>query len=739
VRDRLLVALIALCASCAEHPTQPKTTNSLTITPVADTVATGDTVRLGATLKDDAGNVLTGHPVTWTSSDITVATVSGSGLVTGVAAGQATITASSEEARNSAVVTVRPPVASVTVTPATASVVIPLTLQLTATPKDAGGNVLTGLHVAWGSNRPAWGTVSPTGLVTAVAETTFATSVTITITAAVGGASGTARITVLPSVASVAVTPNTVSIVAGSSVQLTAIPRDQYGHDLADRVVTWATDNPTAATVSNAGLVTAVSHGSATITATSEGRTGTAQITLVSVASVTVAPETVSVVHGGGTAQLTATLRDSVGDVLTSGAVTWSSSSPGVATAAALNNRTVIVTGAASGTATIKATSEAASDSAMVVVLPPLSFTNVSTGSVHTCAVTTAGDAYCWGGNVNDGGELGTGSSRSSSTSPTPVSGGLTFAAVSPALTHSCGITATGAAYCWGVDSTGELGTGSGDLARIIPTPAPVQGGLTFVTLATASAFYVYNSGALLVGFGGNTCGITADSAAYCWGANDEGQLGVGSTSGLNGCWNPCSPIPVAVTGGLRFFALSVGVSFTCGLAGDSTAYCWGNNYFGTLGDSTTYNSSVPIPVAGGLHFKSINAGYGAVCGLTAGGTAYCWGTYATGSYGTTPTAVPGGLTFRALSSGSVPSCGITSSGAAYCWDGYQGTPINPTLVPGGLSFTSISNRRTSGGYGHTCGRATDGFLYCWGANYSGQLGDGTTTDRSTPVKVLGQ
>src|SRR2546426_4706593 len=485
VRQAVIAIWFALVAACSDNPTQPVPSGSLTVTPPTDTVATGDTVRLAATLKGAAGNVVTGRRIAWASHNLSVATVTGSGLVSGLDVGRATITATSEGNKDSAVVTVLPRVAFVTVTPDTASVIVGYTIQLHAIPKDAGGNVLSGLDVAWGSAHASIAMVSPSGLVTAVAETSYSGCVGpgcyyffLNITAAIGGTSGTARIMVMPHVASVTVIPNAALLVAGSTVQLAATPKDARGYELTARPVTWGTDNPTAATVSNAGLVTAVSHGSATITATSEGTTGTAQMVLVRVTSVTVAPETITVVHGGS-AQLTATLKDSAGSVLSYGPVTWSSSS-GVASVAPVTDRIASATGVSTGTAAIRATSGAARDSATIVVLPPMSFAAVNVGATHTCAITAGGVAYCWGPNgvwlTETGTLLGTGSrtgpqlcpvpynpsdSIACSTSPIAVSGGLTFAEVRPGPSHTCGLTTAGAAYCWGVEAAGALGIGA--------------------------------------------------------------------------------------------------------------------------------------------------------------------------------------------------------------------------------------------------------------------------------------
>src|SRR5437867_4536154 len=230
---------------------------SVTISPTAPNMYVGGAVQLTAIPKDAAGNALVGRAISWTSSNAAIATVSASGLVTGVAVGAATITATSEGQSGTAAVTVSSvPVAAVTVSPATATVFVGATTQLTATPKDAAGNVLTGRAVTWTSSNAAFVTVSATGLVTGVA----AGSVTITATSE--GKSGSA------------------SVIVGQTLQLTATPLDANGLPLAGRLIAWASSAPAVAAVSTGGLVTGVAAGSATVTATSEGRSGAAVMTV---------------------------------------------------------------------------------------------------------------------------------------------------------------------------------------------------------------------------------------------------------------------------------------------------------------------------------------------------------------------------------------------------------------------------------------------------------------------------
>src|SRR5947207_1489146 len=258
--------------------------------------------------------------VTWTSGNPSVATISGSGLVAGVTAGSATITATSEGRSSTAALTVTTvPVASVAISPATTSLTVGQTVQLTATPKDSAGGTLTGRMVTWTSGNPSVATISGSGLVAGV------TAGSATITATSEGKSSTAALTVtsvrVASVASVAVAPATASLTVGQTVQLTATPKDSAGGTLTGRTVMWSSSNPSVATVSGSGLVTSVVVGTATITATSEGKAGSATVTVTlvpvaSVASVAVSPATASI-RVGQTVQLTATPKDSAGSALT--------------------------------------------------------------------------------------------------------------------------------------------------------------------------------------------------------------------------------------------------------------------------------------------------------------------------------------------------------------------------------------------------------------------------------------
>src|SRR5213078_1506466 len=241
-------------------------------------------------------------------------------------------------------------VASVTISPATGSIRVGQTLQLTATPKDLAGGTLTGRTVMWTSGNTSVATVSGSGLVAGV----IPGSAMITATSEGKSSTATLTVTTVP-VASVAISPATGSIRVGQKLQLTATPQDSIGGTLSGRTVMWASGDTSVAIVSPSGQVTGVAPGSAPITAMSEGKSSTATITvtIVPVASLAISPATATI-RVGQTLQLTATPKDSAGGTLTGRMVTWTSSNTSVATISGSG----LVAGVTAGSATITAASE---------------------------------------------------------------------------------------------------------------------------------------------------------------------------------------------------------------------------------------------------------------------------------------------------------------------------------------------------------------------------------------------
>ena len=366
-------------------PPAPPSVASVTIVPNGATIDSGKTVTLTATVRDSAGNALSGRAVSWSSNGSSVATVSQSGVVTGVALGSAPITARSDTASASVIVTVRRvPVASVVVVPSSATIQVAATVTLTDTTKDASGNVLANRLVTWSSSAPTIASVSASGTVTGQAAGTA------TITGTSEGRTGTAAITVIPiPVATVTISPSNPSVVEHLTTSLAAITKDANGNTLTGRTITWSIGSTSVATINaNTGVVTGVSTGTTTVTATSETKVGTATLTVTQapVATVVVAPQTASL-FVGATQQFTDTTKDAPGFVLTGRVTTWTSNKPGTATV----NQTGLVTAVDSGTAIITATSEGINGSATVTVsLVPVALVTVTSSRPNPMVGQTA-------------------------------------------------------------------------------------------------------------------------------------------------------------------------------------------------------------------------------------------------------------------------------------------------------------------------------------------------------------
>jgi alpha-tubulin suppressor-like RCC1 family protein len=201
------------------------------------------------------------------------------------------------------------------------------------------------------------------------------------------------------------------------------------------------------------------------------------------------------------------------------------------------------------------------------------SFREVTTGLYHTCGVAEDGRAWCWGAHAL--GQLGNGtlpSATAGSLVPTEVSGGLSFTVIAAGRDHTCALTSQGRAYCWGSNTSGQIGDGS---TTSRPTPTAVAGTEAFLTISAGNA---------------HTCAVTRNGRAYCWGLNESGQLGNGGTES--------TLLPVRVSGSLRFAAISAAYQHTCALTAAGGTWCWGSNSRQQLGNPEITGSFVPAPVA---------------------------------------------------------------------------------------------------------------------------------------------
>jgi len=363
-------------------------------------------------------------------------------------------------------------------------------------------------------------------------------------------------------------------------------------------------------------------------------------------------------------------------------------------------------------------------------------FASVSVGSEagHSCALTTEGAAYCWGG-LNSAGELGNGSVRVSDGTLTPdttarrrVTGGVRFRTIAVGAGYTCGTTADAAVYCWGsnqaINATGPVNQGTptptllagarwSAVSAAMEGPCGIvpQGGVTcgarsadgygFQTIASAPRLDSFSRYQTIVNSGGPTtkptfryyqhqCAISAGSV-YCWGENGAGQLGNGTQA--------AAAEPTRIASPLQFTRVGTGAFRSCALATDGSVWCWGAGSFGALGNGAATGSTTPVQVTGGLRFKTLSVGLYHSCAVATDETAYCWGLSTAGQLGSPSTA-----------------------------DRY--TPF-PSAVGGGLRWKEVSAAAR-----HSCGITTDSRLYCWGTNEFGQLGDGTTISTTAPVPV---
>lgn len=381
--------------------------------------------------------------------------------------------------------------------------------------------------------------------------------------------------------------------------------------------------------------------------------------------------------------------------------------------------------------------------------------TQISAKGPHACEVADF-YAYCWG--LNSGGQLGNGTQVNSNVPVAVISkdlnvSGRTASDISMGSTHTCAVSG-GKPLCWGQNSWGQLGNGEA-LVSYIASPTATSGtamGTKVTTQISASRFTAFVGGDQA-----HTCAI-ADGDGYCWGSNLFGQLGsLPSDSG-----DIFTPQAVKNSSGAllgkKLIDISTGYSHTCAVGNDHRAYCWGGGLSGQHGNGFYWNLTTdPTPVSttsGDMLTKSvsdIDAGYTHTCAI-AEDKVYCWGSNGVGQLGigtTTASPVPKAVTIglpgqkaTSVTAGANYSCAVVE-GTAYCWGkndfGQLGQPIGlasstlPLPVGGILAGKNVS--KISAGGTHTCAIA-DGDAYCWGLNDTYQLGNGTTVNSDTPVKV---
>jgi hypothetical protein len=271
-------------------------------------------------------------------------------------------------------------------------------------------------------------------------------------------------------------------------------------------------------------------------------------------------------------------------------------------------------------------------------------FVAVAAGVSHTCGLDSSGLASCWG--ANDAGQLGDGTTRDRPQA-VPIDSDARYSVLAAGLSHTCGLLGGGQAACWGRNTSGQLGDGTRQDHFL---PAPAAGAQSFQDLVAG-----WN----------HTCGLTAGGQAFCWGSNTRGQVGDGSRVDRL--------VPTRVQG--SFQSLAAGANHTCGISGGEIL-CWGDNSFGQLGDGTNENRTSPVRVQG-LPGAPLALASGAVhtCALLSDRSAWCWGQNLHGQLGdgtnthrNTPATVEGALNFLAVFAGGAATCGFTRDGDEFCW-----------------------------------------------------------------------
>ena len=519
------------------------------------------------------------------------------------------------------------------------------------------------------------------------------------------------------SVASVEITPSSASLAEHSSLSLTATTRDAEGHVTTPRTVQWRSVAVGVVSVLPlGGNAYGVAPGQGQVIAEVEGHADTATITVtpIPVASVALASPLGDTVLLRSAGQLTATPLDADGVAMTR-TVTWSTNAPAVATVTADG----LVQTLSTGTGSISATVEDKS-ATLGFLVETATFTAISAGVDHDCAIASDGQLWCWGSGAQ--GQLGRGDRKDQDT-PSPVGGSLRFSQVTTGQAHTCGLSTDGHAYCWGRNDAGELGTGSTTDQLL---PVQVAGGHTFTSVSAGWGF---------------TCGVDDAAIGFCWGDGSDGRLGAGAPF-------DASPLPERAIAETTFVMMQAGTRNACGITTQAQAVCWGDNSFLQLGTALGVGGIGPVP---GLTLSTLSVGKYHVCGLTPTGEGQCWGQALFGALGDAgadefggPRPVAGRLAFTQLAAGEEFTCGLSTAGTIYCWgnggtgtlgNGNEGIVRSPSPTASTETFAAVSARGT-----HACGLTVDGVIYCWGTRYSviANLGDGLHTISLLPVRLPG-
>ncbi|MFM8419170.1 MAG: RCC1-like domain-containing protein, partial [Verrucomicrobiota bacterium] len=361
-------------------------------------------------------------------------------------------------------------------------------------------------------------------------------------------------------------------------------------------------------------------------------------------------------------------------------------------------------------------------------------------GLVWPSRARAASDLYAFG--WNGVGQVGNGTGVNASTAVAVLLGdrpaGVWWSRVSGGGSHSLALGSDGWIYAWGSNAAGQLGDGTADnrTRPVAVAPGAVPAGVTFTRVSAG---------------GQHSLALGTDGNVYAWGANPAGQLGDGTTL------DRAVPVAVALGGipsGVTVTQVHAGWDHSVALGSDGTVYAWGSNAQGQLGDGTAFGRQQPVAVqVGSVRFQSIAAGRFHTVGIGTDGRAHAWGGNVFGQLGdgsmvsqVSPVevargALPVGVTFSSVAAGWVHSVARGSDGKAYAWggnmsgqlgNGSNDTQSNPVAVLGIPSGVNVAAVAANGSFSLALG--SDGVVYAWGSNDTGQLGDGTILSRTVAV-----
>jgi alpha-tubulin suppressor-like RCC1 family protein len=353
----------------------------------------------------------------------------------------------------------------------------------------------------------------------------------------------------------------------------------------------------------------------------------------------------------------------------------------------------------------------------------------ISANQYHTCAIIYDNSLWCWGSNWY--GQLGLGFSGGNINTPQKVMEEV--ALVSVGESHTCAMKQDNSPLCWGNNWWGQIGDGT-NIQRVSPYPVKISD----IVISVSSGY-------------DHTCALMSDRSLWCWGYNYYGQLGSGSSRNYCGGWWPnCNKNPTKIMDDVVQF--SAGAYHTCAVKTDGSLWCWGYNNYGQIGDGSNSNRNMPtlIPImSSGV--SSVAAGVEHTCAVKQDGSLWCWGRNWEGQLGLDPSVTPYANTPQPILAGGVirvvtggyHTCAVMGDLTLWCWganwegqlgNGSWSSTYTPSQVMVGGSPLSVSS--VAAGERHTCAVDTAGNLWCWGNNWFGQVGDGTTSNRNSPVQI---